>query len=95
MGGASMQTRRRTPEEIARRGQAIYDQRIRPQVEATDRGKYLVLDVDSGDYEIDEDHIVASDRAAARHPGGTLYGVRIGYPVLGHIGGAGRPELAQ
>ena len=37
-------------EEIARRGEALYNQKIRPQVEAANRGKFLVIDVDSGDY---------------------------------------------
>jgi hypothetical protein len=74
-------------EEIARRGEEIYQQVIRPKVDARDEGKFLVLDVESGDYEIDTDDLVASDRLLARHPNAELYGVRIGYPEAYRLGG--------
>lgn len=74
------------PGEIARRGQEIYETRIRSEVEREHQGKYLVLDIESGDYEIDADHLAASDRAAAKHPDAPLYALRIGYRTLGRIG---------
>ena len=66
-------------EEIGRRGQALYDQRIRARVEPENNGKFLVLDVETGDYEIDERHMAATKRLRARRPTGILYGIRIGY----------------
>ena len=42
-----------TGQQIGQRGQALYDQKIRPQVEQAHRGKLLVLDVNTGYYEID------------------------------------------
>jgi hypothetical protein len=42
-----------TPEEIAARGEAIYDRDIRHKVEGTHDGKFLVLDIETGEYEID------------------------------------------
>ncbi|MBI3910689.1 MAG: hypothetical protein HY320_07125 [Armatimonadetes bacterium] len=83
-----------TTEEIGHRGQELYDRVIRPQVEAGNKGKFLVLDIETGDYEIDEDDLAASERLLARRPGGKLYGVRIGYPVAYRIGArftVGRP----
>ena len=44
-----------TKEEIAARGQAIYEQRIRPQVEPARNGQYLVINVETAEYEIDAD----------------------------------------
>jgi len=73
-------------EEIVRRGQAIYEQRLRPLVEREHFGKYLVIDIDSGDYEIDADHLAASNRAAAKHPNALLYAMRIGHRAFGRIG---------
>lgn len=73
--------------EIARRGQALYESRIRPHVERDHFGKFLVLDIDSGEYEIDADHLAASDRAAAKHPDAPLFAIRIGYRAGGRIGG--------
>ncbi len=77
-------------DEIVRRGQAIYERQIGRKVEGANKGKYLVLDVETGDYEVDEDHLAASDRAAAKRPGAPLYALRIGHPTLGRIGSSGR-----
>jgi hypothetical protein len=51
-----------------------------------------VINVETGDYELGDDHLAVSDRAAARHPGGPLFAVRVGYPTLGWIG-ASSPVL--
>lgn len=76
-----------TPEDVARIGQEIYNRNLRGVVEAANAGRFLVLDVLSGDYEIDDDDLAASDRALARNPRAVLYGVRIGYPVAYRLGG--------
>lgn len=76
-------------EEIAARAKALYEREIRPEVESGNRGKYLVLDVETGEYEIDEDHLAASKRARAKHPGGALFALRIGLPTMGRIGTRG------
>lgn len=84
---------RYSKEEIAARGQAIYEQQIRAQVEPTHTGKFLMIDIETGDYELDEDRAAASRRAHARHPGGAFYGIRVGYPAVGTIGASGsRPR---
>lgn len=79
--------------EVAARAKAIYEQQIRDKVEPEQIGKYLVLDIETGAYEIDEDDIAVMKRASAKHPNGTLYGLRIGYRTMGRIGSriASRP----
>lgn len=74
-------------EEIAKRGEAIYAQRIRAKVEPDCKGKYLVLDIESGEYEIDQDDLAATKRMMARRPHGVLYGLRIGYAAAYRLGG--------
>lgn len=86
-----MNARQLPADEIARRWQALYESRIRPDVERDHFGKFLVLDIDSGEYEIDADHLAASDRAAAKHPDAPLYAIRIGYRAAGRIGARSRP----
>ena len=68
-----------SPDEIARLGEAIYEQQFRARVEKQHLGEFLVLDVLTGDYEIDRDDLTASDRALAKNPRSVLYGIRIGY----------------
>lgn len=72
--------------EIAERANLLYEQQIRTRVEAQNKGRFLVLDVETGDYEIDDDHLKASDRAAAKRPNARLFAFRIGYPAVGRIG---------
>ena len=40
---------------------------FRPHVAAGHEGKFIVIDIDTGIYEIDADKLVASDRLLARH----------------------------
>ena len=69
-----------------RRGKALYEQSIRPQVEASGIGQVLVINVETGEYEMDADHLSASNRVAAKSPGAPLYAMRIGSVALGRLG---------
>jgi hypothetical protein len=73
--------------EIVRRGQALYDQQIRAKVEASHKGEFLVLDIESGEYEIDASDVAALQRAKAKRPDAALYILRIGYPTAYRVGG--------
>jgi hypothetical protein len=72
--------------DIADRAQTLYNERIRSHVDKEENhGKYLVIDVGTGEYEIDADHLAASNRVASKRPDAVLYAMRIGYTSLGHI----------
>jgi hypothetical protein len=79
-----------TNEELARRGQEIYDQQIRPQVEGKYDGKILAIDIETGEYEIDDDVLAAVHRAQAKHPGAPVFTLRIGYDGVYGFGGGPR-----
>lgn len=66
-------------ESIAEQAKAIYEAKIRAQVEAQHFGEFLALDVDSGDWEIDKKLLTATLRLKERHPEGRLFGMRIGF----------------
>lgn len=74
--------------EIDQRGQDLYEQQIRQHVETKENiGKQIVIDIETGDYEIDEDGLKASRRLMAKHSDAALYGLRIGYDAVYAIGG--------
>lgn len=79
-------------QEIVRRGQALYDQQIRAKVEGSQKGEFLVLDIESGAYEMDASEVAALQRAKAKHPDAALYILRIGYPTAYRAGGL-RPTI--
>lgn len=51
-----------TREEIARRGDEIYEREVLPNLRPEDEGKFALLDIATGDYEVDRDEVAASDR---------------------------------
>ena len=74
--------------EVVRRGKEIYQSQVRPLVETQENlGKVIVVDIESGEYEYDADHLTAVDRLSARRPDAVLYGTRIGFPTLSRRGG--------
>ena len=44
-----------TPQEISARGKALYETKLKAQLEPEHIGKYLVIDIETGDYEMDSD----------------------------------------
>ena len=79
-------TTRPTAKEVAERGMAIYNERIRAHVEPGNDGRFVAIDIVTGDYEMDDDDDAASDRLWARHPGIIQFDLRIGYRAAGLIG---------
>lgn len=77
-----------SPEELYKRVKNIYDQQIRAQVENVYDGKIIMIDADSGDYEIDDVGIAASERLRQRHPNAVFCALRIGYEAVDGFGGA-------
>ena len=39
--------------EVSALGEAIYREKIRSRVEPQERGKFVVIDIETGDYELD------------------------------------------
>ncbi len=81
-----MSVRPFTTEEVATRGREIYNNRLKSLLETNQFGKFLVIDIETGDYEIDDDDLAASMRAYLKKPDGSRYGMRIGYDTVGTIG---------
>jgi len=77
---------RYSAEETARRGDDIYEREIRALVEATNRGKVVAIDVDSGAYLIAENALAASEWLLAERPGADIWCVRVGHRSLHRIG---------
>jgi hypothetical protein len=48
----------RTLDELASLGGDIFDRQVRPALRPEDNGKFVAIDVGTGDYEIDDDDLV-------------------------------------
>ncbi|HEX3130662.1 MAG TPA: hypothetical protein VH394_25210 [Thermoanaerobaculia bacterium] len=69
---------RYSKEEFARRGDEIYERDVLPGLTAADEGKFVLIDIESGDYEVDRDEIAASDRLFARRPDAQVWFRQVG-----------------
>jgi hypothetical protein len=69
-------------DEFARRGEEIYQQKVRSLVEEDNRGKIVAIDVDSGAFEVGDDLLSADNPLLERFPDAQIWYVRIGYPAV-------------
>ena len=74
-----MTVRKYSRDEVCDRGAAIYAAQIKDRVEPQENGKFIVIDIESGDYEIAAEMLDAEDRLLARRPAAIGYGGRVGY----------------
>ena len=74
-------------EEIAVRGEEIYERAIHSKVETQFDGFFLILDIETGEYELDRDDLVATKRMLVNRPDAVLYGLRIGHRAAYRLGG--------
>ncbi len=72
--------------EIVERGQALYDRKVEQKLVDADRGKMLVLDIETGEYELDRDEMAALMRARQKRPDAPFYVVRVGHPTAFRLG---------
>jgi hypothetical protein len=76
-----------SPQQVESRGEAIYEQTVRSEVEEGNQGSFVVIDIETGKYEVDVDDLQATKRILARRPNAVLYGLRIGHPAAYTLGG--------
>ena len=75
-----------TSQEVVQRGLELYDQQIRSQVEAGNEGNFLVINTETGDYELDADDVLAAKRAKSRFADAPLFSMRIGHSAAYRLG---------
>jgi hypothetical protein len=79
-------------EEFARRGNAIYERDIRPLVEPKHNGMFIVIDIETGAYEVDANELAASDRLLQRIPTAQVWLRRVGSGHARRFGPRGAEE---
>jgi hypothetical protein len=77
---------RRTPEELARLGAEILDRRVRPMLRPEDDGKFVAIDIGTGDFELDGDDFTAVARLRSRRPEAEIWLGRVGEPAAYRMG---------
>ena len=73
-------------EEFAQRGQTLYERDIRSRIEIGNKGKIVAIDIETGEYELADDTLTASDLLYARVPDAQIWCIRIGHLAVHRIG---------
>ena len=82
-----------TDVEISALGKLIYRQNIRPLMTEEDIGRFVYVDVRSGEYEVAENMLDATQKLKKRIPDACGFMVRVGYSAPVFLGWHEEPEL--
>jgi hypothetical protein len=75
-------------DEVARRGEEMYEESIRPSLENEQNiGRIVSIDIETGDYEVGDDPVVTAGRLQEKHRGAAVWTKRIGYNAVYALGG--------
>ncbi len=88
MDGRSRDNSRDT-DELARRAKDLYERRIREEVEASgaNDGRFVAIDVQSGDYEVSDGALEAGAGLRRRRSDASVYLMRVGRSAAFRLGG--------
>jgi hypothetical protein len=84
---------RYSKQEFARRGNEIYETRIRPQIEEDNYGKIVAIDIETGAFEVAEDIVTASQQLLSKYPDAQTWFIRIGHQAVYHFGARSLREI--
>ncbi len=72
-------------EEFARRGDELYE-RIRPQLGDENRGRIVAIDIETGEFVVADEMLLATQALLKRLPDAQIWCVRIGFPGVYRTG---------
>src|SRR4051812_48496583 len=80
-------TRRYEMEEFARRGDRLYNEVILTKLSAKDKGKFVAMDIHTGEFVIGRTEMATNNRLRKLLPEAQIWMVRVGYPYIRRLGG--------
>lgn len=82
----TVRQRRYSKEELAQRGQELYETQIRQKVESGNFGKVVAIDIETGNYEVADNVLPATRHLFERNPDAQPWVIRIGHRSVYHFG---------
>ncbi len=67
---------------IAERGQKIYEDRLKDEMEPRHKGRIIAIEVETGDYFLGDSVIEAVNKAKEKYPDKVFFIARIGYKAV-------------
>ena len=72
---------------MASQGNELYVNKIRELTRETAKGDFVVIDIHSGDFEVDSDDLAATMRLMKRRPDAITWAERVGYSAAYNLQG--------
>ena len=69
-------------ERLVAQGEALYQQRLKSQLDPTYHGQIVAIEVESGDYFVGKSVTEAARKAREKYPEKVFYFVKIGFPAV-------------
>jgi hypothetical protein len=85
----SANKRRYSKSEFARRGDALVQAKVRPNLTPADEDKFVAIDIETGEYELDKNEMKAADRLRKRVADPQIWLVHVNLGYLHRFGGMG------
>ena len=79
--------RRYSKEEFVRRGDALVESKVRPNLTGADADKFVAIDIETGEYELDKNEMKAVGRLRKRIPDPQIWLVHVTLGYLHRFGG--------
>jgi hypothetical protein len=76
-------------EEFARRGDALVDSKVRPNLTEGDEDKFVAIDIEAGEYKLHKNEMKAADWLRKRVPDPQIWLVHVTLGYLHRFGGHG------
>ena len=73
-------------DEIAEKGETIYQAKVTAGLVKEDKGKYVAIDIETEQVAIGEDQLTVGDPIRENHPDAAIYVARVGYPAATRLG---------
>ena len=77
---------RYSKEEFHRRGEAIFEREIQQTLKGANKNDFVLIDIETGAFEVDPDELVAAKRLDARVPDAQVWMRRVGSPYARKFG---------
>jgi hypothetical protein len=82
----TVRQRRYSKEEIARRGQELYEAQIRAKIEAENLNRIVAIDIETGAFEVADNVLTATNKLFTQYPDAQPWVIRIGHRAVYHFG---------
>jgi hypothetical protein len=76
-------------DEFARRGDRLVESKVRPRLTPADADKFVAIDIETGEYELDKDEMKAADRLWKRVTDPQIWLVHVTAGYLHRLGSPG------